>query len=98
MWPNVIGDILADEITAMLDLPLWLRSQTRTQRLIDAILNIPEGAADSAIAVGRVLVVAGTARSRRVPRERIEILRVAVQGVLGSRTTITRGQPDAGRT
>jgi hypothetical protein len=53
MWPNVIGDILADEITAMLDLPSWLRSQTRTQRLIDAILNIPEGTADSAITGGQ---------------------------------------------
>jgi hypothetical protein len=53
MWPNVIGDILADEITAMLDLPSWLRSQTRTQRLIDTILNIPEGAADSAITGGQ---------------------------------------------
>jgi hypothetical protein len=52
MWPNVIGDILADEITATLDLPSWLRSQTRTQRLIDAILNIPEGTADSAITGG----------------------------------------------
>lgn len=44
LWPDVIGEVLADEIMAVLDLPSWLRSQTRTQRLIDAILGITEGA------------------------------------------------------
>jgi hypothetical protein len=42
IWPDVIGDVLAEEIMTMMDLPSWLRSQTRTQRLIDAILNITE--------------------------------------------------------
>jgi hypothetical protein len=41
-WPDVIGDVLADTVMALLDLPLWLRSQTRTQELIDAILSLPE--------------------------------------------------------
>ncbi len=44
LWPGVIGEVLADEIMALMDLPLWLRSQTRTQRLIDAILRSTEGA------------------------------------------------------
>ncbi len=48
MWPDVIGDVLADEIMTMLDLPSWLRTQTRAQRLIDAILNITEGRGDAA--------------------------------------------------
>ena len=52
LWPDVIGDVLADEIMALLDLPSWLRSQTRTQRLIDAILNITEGAAEPAMRTG----------------------------------------------
>jgi hypothetical protein len=43
LWPDVIGEVLADEIMAVLDLPPWLRSQTRTQRLIDAVLGIAEG-------------------------------------------------------
>ncbi|MGH3835622.1 MAG: hypothetical protein ACRDSF_07940 [Pseudonocardiaceae bacterium] len=43
LWPDVIGDVLADEIMAQLDLPSWMRSLTRTQRLIDAILSITEG-------------------------------------------------------
>lgn len=47
LWPDVIGEVLADEIMALLDLPSWLRSQTRTQRLINAILGITEGAAES---------------------------------------------------
>ncbi len=47
MWPNVIGDVLADEVMALMNLPPWLRSQTRTQRLVDAILGIPEGTAES---------------------------------------------------
>jgi hypothetical protein len=38
----VIGEVLADTVMALLDLPVWLRSQTRTQRLIDAILSLPE--------------------------------------------------------
>jgi hypothetical protein len=46
LWPDVIGEVLADEIMALLDLPSWLRSQTRTQRLIDAILSITEGTAE----------------------------------------------------
>ncbi|MGH8077040.1 MAG: hypothetical protein ACREPE_06920 [Lysobacter sp.] len=44
LWPGVIGDVLADEVMALLELPSWMPSQTRTQRLIDAILNIPEKA------------------------------------------------------
>ncbi len=47
LWPDVIGEVLADEIMAQMDLPLWLRSQTRTQRLIDAVLRITEGAGKS---------------------------------------------------
>lgn len=47
LWPDVIGEVLADEIMALLDLPSWLRSQTRTQRLIDTILRMTEGAAGS---------------------------------------------------
>jgi len=42
LWPGVIGEVLADEIMALLDLPLWLRSQTRTQQLVDAVLNLAE--------------------------------------------------------
>jgi hypothetical protein len=42
LWPNVIGGVLADEIMALLELPSWLRSQSRTQRLITAILSITE--------------------------------------------------------
>jgi hypothetical protein len=43
LWPDVIGEVLADEVMALHDLPSWLRSQTRGQRLIDAILSIAEG-------------------------------------------------------
>ncbi|MGH3785906.1 MAG: hypothetical protein ACRDRG_05000 [Pseudonocardiaceae bacterium] len=43
LWPGVIGDVLADEIMALLELPPWLRTQSRTQQLIDTILNIAEG-------------------------------------------------------
>jgi hypothetical protein len=50
LWPGVIGEVLADEIMALLDLPSWLRLQTRTQRLIDAILSIPEDTAASCAA------------------------------------------------
>jgi hypothetical protein len=50
LWPNIIGEVLADEIMALLDLPSWLRLQTRTQRLIDAILSIPEDTAASCAA------------------------------------------------
>ena len=42
LWPGVIGEVLADEIMALLDLPSWLRSQTRTHQLIDTILDITE--------------------------------------------------------
>ena len=42
LWPGVIGEVLADEIMALLDLPAWMRSQTRTQRLIDAIRSFAE--------------------------------------------------------
>ena len=42
LWPDVIGEVLADEIMAVLDLPPWLRSQTRTHRLIYAVLRITE--------------------------------------------------------
>lgn len=45
LWPNVIGEVLADEIMALLDLPTWLQSQARTQRLVEAILSISEGTA-----------------------------------------------------
>jgi hypothetical protein len=42
LWPGVIGEVLADEIMAVLDLPSWMQSQTRTKRLIGAISNISE--------------------------------------------------------
>jgi hypothetical protein len=42
LWPDIIGEVLADEIMALLDLPSWLRFQTRSQQLINAILNITE--------------------------------------------------------
>jgi|GraSoiStandDraft_5_1057265.scaffolds.fasta_scaffold157110_1 hypothetical protein len=48
MWPDAIGDVLAEEIMAMLDLPAWLGPQTRAQRLIDAILSITEVRGDAA--------------------------------------------------
>jgi hypothetical protein len=35
IWPNVIGDVLAGEVMALMNLPPWLRSRTRTQQLID---------------------------------------------------------------
>jgi len=44
LWPGVIGEVLADEIMALVELPAWLRSQSRTQQLMDTILNITEGA------------------------------------------------------
>jgi len=47
LWPGAIGEVLADEIMALMDLPLWLRPQTRTQRLVDAVLRIPEGTGKS---------------------------------------------------
>ena len=47
LWPDVIGEVLADEVLALMDLPSWLCTQTRTQRLIEAILSIPEGAGQS---------------------------------------------------
>ncbi|PZS40027.1 MAG: hypothetical protein DLM62_05075 [Pseudonocardiales bacterium] len=42
LWPGVIGEVLAGEIMALLDLPSWMRSQTRTHQLIDAIRDIAE--------------------------------------------------------
>ncbi|MGH3574371.1 MAG: hypothetical protein ACRDQI_07580 [Pseudonocardiaceae bacterium] len=42
LWPGIIGEVLADEIMAVLDLPSWMQSQTRTMRLIGAISNITE--------------------------------------------------------
>lgn len=51
LWPDVIGEVLAGEIMALLDLPLWLRPQTRTQRLVDAILGIPESTDDPCDAI-----------------------------------------------
>lgn len=47
LWPGVIGEVLAGEIMAVLDLPSWMQSQTRTQRLIGAILNIAEDSGGS---------------------------------------------------
>ncbi|MGH3700056.1 MAG: hypothetical protein ACRDRU_04490 [Pseudonocardiaceae bacterium] len=47
LWPGVIGEMLADEVMALLELPSWMRSQTRTQRLIDAILLTKEPAGPS---------------------------------------------------
>jgi hypothetical protein len=47
LWPGVIGEVLADEIMALLDLPLWMQSQTRTHRLIKAIRDIAEESAVS---------------------------------------------------
>jgi hypothetical protein len=35
LWPDVIGEVLADEIMALLELPLWLRSQSRAQQLVE---------------------------------------------------------------
>lgn len=46
LWPGVIGEVLADEIMTTLNLPSWLRTQSRTQRLIDAILSLEEKDAD----------------------------------------------------
>jgi hypothetical protein len=49
LWPGVIGEVLAFEIMSALDLPAWLRSQSRTCRLVDAILEFaeePAGARD----------------------------------------------------
>lgn len=43
LWPDVIGEVLAGEVMGLLDLPPWLQAQTRTHRLIEAILSIPEG-------------------------------------------------------
>ena len=43
LWPGVIGEVLADEVMAALDLPAWMRPQTRTCRLVDAILEFTDG-------------------------------------------------------
>lgn len=63
LWPNMIGEVLAGEVMALLELPSWMRSQTRTQHLIDAILSIPEGAGRSA---GEVTAVDGAHRASHV--------------------------------
>jgi hypothetical protein len=42
LWPGVIGEVLAFEVMSALDLPAWLRSQSRTCRLVDAILKFSE--------------------------------------------------------
>jgi hypothetical protein len=42
LWPGVIGDVLAFEVMAGLDLPAWMQSQTRTSRLVEAILTFAE--------------------------------------------------------
>lgn len=47
LWPGVIGDVLADEVMAVLDLPAWMRPQTRTSRLVDAILDFTDEPAES---------------------------------------------------
>lgn len=49
LWPGVIGEVLAEEIMTTLDLPSWLRTQTRTNRLIDAILSIEEKTDDQCL-------------------------------------------------
>lgn len=40
---DVIDEVFADEIMALLDLLSWLRSQSGTQSLIDTILRMTEG-------------------------------------------------------
>jgi hypothetical protein len=47
LWPGVIGEVLAFEIMSALDLPAWLRSQSRTCQLVDAILAFAEEPAGS---------------------------------------------------
>ncbi|MBA2472557.1 MAG: hypothetical protein DLM61_24755 [Pseudonocardiales bacterium] len=47
LWPGIIGEVLADEIMAVLDLPSWMQSQTRTNRLVGAISSITEKAGAS---------------------------------------------------
>ena len=42
LWPGVIGEVLAFEVMAGLDLPAWLRPQTRTCQLVEAILEFAE--------------------------------------------------------
>jgi hypothetical protein len=49
LWPGVIGEVLADEIMTMRVLPSWLRGQTRTRRLIEAIHSIPEGSSATSV-------------------------------------------------
>lgn len=47
LWPNVIGEVLAAEIIASMELPGWMRTESRSQQLIEAILGISEGEAVS---------------------------------------------------
>jgi hypothetical protein len=49
LWPGVIGEVLAFEVMAGLDLPTWLGPQTRTCRLIKAILEHVEEPPESRI-------------------------------------------------
>jgi hypothetical protein len=42
LWPGIIGEVLADEIMAVLELPSWMQPQIRTKQLIGAISNIAE--------------------------------------------------------
>ncbi|MDQ3765461.1 MAG: hypothetical protein M3460_29665 [Actinomycetota bacterium] len=40
---DVIGEVFAEAMRTLLDLSSWLGSQSRTQRLINTILNITQG-------------------------------------------------------
>jgi hypothetical protein len=42
LWPGVIGEVLAFEVMAGLDLPAWMQPHTRTCRLVEAILEFAE--------------------------------------------------------
>ncbi|MBV9060390.1 MAG: hypothetical protein JO296_08185 [Pseudonocardiales bacterium] len=42
LWPGVIGEVLAFEVMAGLDLPAWMQPHTRTGRLVEAILEFAE--------------------------------------------------------
>jgi hypothetical protein len=42
LWPGVIGEVLAFEVMAGLDLPTWMQPHTRTCRLVAAILEFAE--------------------------------------------------------
>ena len=57
LWPDVIGEVLADEIMALLELPLWLRSQSRTQQLITPSSVSRRGSAPAPAAQGRPEII-----------------------------------------